>query len=116
MSKTSKIYLLSAPSMVVMLTSSEQKGETHLQVNCPPHQQTPGSAAPSPLPRTGPLCSLTRALRKLLNQFPAHPNSSAAFESTVNTKDLNTGKTSTRSKVKDGKLNQNRDEEEHWSY
>ena len=113
MSKTPKISLLSAPSTVVMLTSSEQKSETHLQVSCPPINGLLDLLFPLLCPELGPYVALCGHFAKLLNQFPAHPNSCAAFESTANTKDLNIGKISIRNKVKDRKLNQNRDEEEH---
>ena len=58
MSKTSKIYLLSAPSMVVMLTSSEQKGETDLQVNCPPINRLLDLLLPLLCPELGPSVAL----------------------------------------------------------
>ena len=48
--------------------------------------------------------------RKLLSTFPAHPNSSAAFVSTADKDHFKTRKFSTRSKVRDRELNQNRDE------
>ena len=96
-----------------MLTSSEQKNETHLQVSCLPINGLLDLLFPLLCPELGPYIALHGHFAKLLNQFPAHPNSCAAFESTANTKDLNIGKISIRSKVKDGKLNQNRDEEEH---
>ena len=105
--------MLSAPSTVVTLTSNEQKSETHLQVSCPPINGLLDLLFPLLCPELDPYLALPGHFGKLLNQFPAHPNSCAAFESTANTKDLNTGKLSIRSKVKDGKLNQNRDEEEH---
>ena len=105
--------MLSAPSTVAMLTSSEQKNETHLQVSCLPINGLLDLLFPLLCPELGPYIALHGHFAKLLNQFPAHPNSCAAFESTANTKDLNIGKISIRSKVKDGKLNQNRDEEEH---